>query len=98
MKNVDNFKKQAARYLSVARKNAPGIFILFLLAIYGFLGWRIVGLLGAAPSDADVSSQLQTVGIPKVNPDVVSKMEQLKDNNVSVQTLFEDARKNPFQE
>jgi predicted negative regulator of RcsB-dependent stress response len=84
--------------MDTARKNAAFIFLIFLLAIYGFLGWRILQLLQAEPDASSVSAKLQTVGVPKVDPDVVQKMEDLKDNNVNVQTFFDNARSNPFQE
>lgn len=98
MKNVTRIKEKFFHYLYIARQNAPVIFIVFLVAIYGFLAWRIMQLMEATPSSSDVSAQLQTVGIPKVDPTVVQKMEDLKDNNISVQTLFDNARSNPFQE
>jgi len=98
MKNTAHLKEQLSHYLVVARKNAAVVFFVFLMAIYGFLAWRISQLLQADPNPADVTAQLKTVGIPKVDPEVVKKVQDLKDNNVSVQTLFDDARSNPFQE
>lgn len=98
MKNLRRIKEQALHYLYVARQNAALIFIVFLVAIYGFLTWRIMQLMQTQPSSSDVSAQLQTVGVPKVDPTVVQKMEDLKDNNISVQALFDNARSNPFQE
>lgn len=97
MMRTEKLKEQLLSCLYGARKNAPLIFIVFLLAIYGFLAWRIFTLLQTGPDPGAVASQLQTVDI-KVDANAVQKMEQLKDNNVSVQTLFDDARKNPFQE
>jgi predicted negative regulator of RcsB-dependent stress response len=91
-------KDQLRHYLSIARKNAVFVFILFLILIYGFLGWRITELTKAEPSDADVAAGLKTIGVPKVDEEVVKKMEQLEDNSVSVNGLFKDARGNPFQE
>lgn len=96
--NKRNSKDQLRRYLHVLHRDAPLFIIVFLIAIYGFLSWRIVTLLQAEPDDSQVSSQLQTIGVPKVDPDVVSKINQLEDNSVSVQTLFDQARQNPFNE
>ena len=98
MKNTQRLKEKLFQYLSVVRNNAPIAFVIFLVAIYGFLAWRISQLLQAEPNASAVSAQLQNVGVPKVDPDVVNKMQQLKDNNVSVKSLFDDARSNPFQE
>jgi predicted negative regulator of RcsB-dependent stress response len=98
VKNTQHLKELSLRYLYIVRKNAPVVFLVFLIAIYGFLAWRITQLLQAEPESSAVSAQLKTVGVPKVDPDVVRKMEELKDNNVSVKSLFDDARSNPFQE
>lgn len=86
------------RYLHVARKYAGLIFVLFLLAIYGFLSMRIMQLTQAEPDPTAVAAELKTVGVPAVDEEVVEKLEKLKDNSVSVQTLFDEARSNPFQE
>lgn len=97
-KNIKISKDQLLAYVHTARKYAALAFLLFLVAIYGFLGWRIVSLTGEEPNQADVSTQLKTVGVPKVNQDVVDKMQKLDDNSVSVHTLFDQARQNPFSE
>lgn len=90
--------KQLHHYIHVLRKDAPLIILIFLCAIYGFLSWRIATLMQTEPDDSQVSAKLQTVGVPKVDPTVVSKISQLNDNSVSVHTLFEQARDNPFSE
>lgn len=91
-------KDQLVHYLHTLHRYAPLMLIIFLVGIYGFLSWRIITLTQARPSASAVSAELKTVGVPKVDEEVVRKMEQLEDNSVSVQTLFDDARSNPFQE
>ena len=91
-------KEQIAHYLHIARKNAALVFVCFLIAVYGFLAWRVTQLLQAEPDQTAITAELKTVGVPKVDEDVVRKMEQLEDHSISVQTLFDDARSNPFQE
>lgn len=91
-------KDTLSRYLRLARKNAPLLFAVFLIAIYGFLSWRILELLQSEPDAAAVSAEVKAVGVPKVDEEVVRKIQQLEDNSVSVQTLFDEARSNPFQE
>ncbi|HSH18723.1 MAG TPA: hypothetical protein VK978_05065 [Candidatus Saccharimonadales bacterium] len=91
-------KDQLTHYVQLLRRYTPLLFLLFLVSIYGFLCWRILSLSGTQPDPAAVSAELKTVGVPKVDEEVVRKMEQLKDNSVSVQTLFDEARSNPFKE
>lgn len=91
-------KETLAHYVNNVRKNAALIALVFVVAVYGFLGYQIFTLFQAQPNESQVSSQLQTVGIPKVDPTVISKINQLEDNSVSVQSLFDQARQNPFNE
>lgn len=86
------------RSLDKARRYAGIGFVVFFVAIYGYLGWRIFSLNSVEPDPSAVASQLKTAGVPRVDPTVLSKIQQLQDNSVEVQTLFDNARSNPFQE
>jgi hypothetical protein len=72
-------------------------FIIFTAAIYGFVVFRINNLKSTEPSSDQVSSQIQADRVPKIDPDTIKQLESLQDNSVSVQTLFDQARNNPFQ-
>jgi len=74
------------------------LFFLLLAAVYGFLFYRIGALNNAEPDPTALSSQNQTAQVPRINPSVVNQLQQLQDNSVNVQTLFDQARSNPFQE
>ena len=50
------------------------------------------------PNEDDVTAQLQAVHPPKLDPAIITKIQQLQDNSVGVQALFNEARNNPFQE
>lgn len=91
-------KEQINGLIRSVRKYAVFAFLLFLIAIYGFLSLRVTQLLQAEPDSVEVTAELKTMGIPEINEEVVSKMEKLEDNSVSAQTLFDEARSNPFQE
>ena len=73
------------------------LFLLLLVAVYGFVLLQIGSLSNAQPSSTAVSSQAQTVAIPHIDPTVVQQIQNLQDNSVSVQALFNQARTNPFQ-
>ncbi|MEO6513640.1 MAG: hypothetical protein ABIR37_03045 [Candidatus Saccharimonadales bacterium] len=72
------------------------LFLIFLAAIYGFVLYRINTLAAAEPTDSATSQAISKT--PHIDENVVIQLENLKDNSVSVQTLFEEARSNPFQE
>lgn len=74
------------------------IFIVSILLIFSFLVFRINMLTRIEPSDDAVSEKLQTVKRPKIDQDSIDKLQALQDNSVEVQTLFQQARNNPFHE
>ena len=58
--------------------------------------WQIGTLSRTEPSETEVSEQLKTV--TQINQESIDKIQQLRDQNVRVQSLFKEARDNPFQE
>ena len=84
--------------LSRAAKYIALLFLLLLIGVYGFVAFRIYTLQNVQPSSSDVAAQAQPYATPKVDPAVVTQMQALQDNNVSVQALFDQARNSPFQE
>ncbi len=91
-------KVQLLRAVRTARKYTVIIYLVFFLSIYGFLAWRTISLSQVEPDQSAVTAELKTSGVPKIDQEVLNKIQQLQDNSVSVQTLFEEARSNPFQE
>jgi hypothetical protein len=98
--NLD-LKSMPAQLLKVAhklRRYAVFIFILTILGIFGFLVFRINTLTNAEPTEEALEEQLSTVKRPRLDQSVADKLELLEDTNVEVQTLFNQARDNPFNE
>lgn len=74
------------------------LFFLALAALYGFIVWRINVLSSAPPSASDLSSASKGTAQPHIDQTTIDKIKSLQDNNVNVQSLFDQARQNPFQE
>ncbi len=90
---IDKLSSNIAKF----RKYSFLVFIVFLSALYGFVLFRINSLAQAQPSSDAVTSQVKAAQVPRIDPKVVKQLESLKDNSVSVQALFDQARSNPFQ-
>jgi len=91
--------RQAAKKVALFL-NTYRVFLFFLVvsALYGFIVWRINVLAVATPTQAEVQTAQQENATPRIKQSVVDKIMSLKDNSVRVQTLFEEARNNPFSE
>lgn len=74
------------------------IFIVLIMSTYSLLVFRINVLTNKQPDDSTVTTQLQAVNPPKLDPNIITKILQLQDNSVEVKALFNQARENPFQE
>ncbi len=85
------FKARFVRYRAV-------IFVVFIALVYGYLFWQINNFNNAKPNPLQVSNQASSPAatIPRIDPATIQKIEQLKDNSVNVQALFNQSRNNPF--
>lgn len=73
-------------------------FVILLAAVYGFVLYNIQAAVTAEPSQTAIDAKVQSTATPHVDPEVVQQMQSLQDHSVNVQTLFDQARSNPFQE
>jgi hypothetical protein len=82
--------RQLGRYRTV-------FFLAFVAVLYGILLLHINSLDNQQPSDQAVNSQVKAANVPRIDQAVVRQIQSLQDNSVSVQSLFDQARNNPFQ-
>lgn len=98
-KNIE--VKQIIKSLKLAlqklRRYAWFLFIVGTLLLYSFLVARISMLSDPKPDEQTVTEQMNTVKRLKIDQSSIDRIEQLKDQNIGVQALFEEARDNPFQ-
>lgn len=96
---TDSLKRPIMQMLRVVNRYRGITFFILLAILYGFIVWRINVLSTAPPSEADVkSAELTAAPSPKIDEASARAINNLKDNSVRVQALFEDARNNPFNE
>ena len=96
--NLSAASKKLQAFSQTLQKYLGLVFVVTMLGLYSFLVFRINSLTTAEPSDDAITEKLNTVQRPKVDEDIVSKVQNLEDNSVEVKALFQDARDNPFSE
>lgn len=74
------------------------LFLAFIVLLYGFVMLRINSLSTAQPSGDAVASHVKSAHLLHIDQSVVNQLQSLQDNSVSVNSLFNQARNNPFQE
>jgi hypothetical protein len=99
MKNSDLRERLAAIQAQLVKRRIL-IFVIFVALVYGYTIVQIGKLSTAEPTSADIVLNEQSQGeqSPHIDPQIINKIENLKDNSVSVKALFDQARQNPFQE
>jgi hypothetical protein len=92
--NVSNLLpalKENARHVL---RYAGIMFFCLVAGIYIFVLFRINTLASAQPTAEETASTTKL----QVNRKIADQLLKLEDNSVNVQSLFDDARNNPFQE
>lgn len=74
------------------------LFVVLVAGVYSFLVLRINNLQNAQPNTVSGTEKVTTAATPRIDPKLVQQLQQLQDNSVSVKSLFDEARSNPFQE
>ncbi len=93
VKQITNIFRSAAEKF---KHYAGFLFVVTVLLIYSFLVLRISLLSDPEPDEAAVAEQMSTVKRLRIDQNSINKIEQLEDQNIGVQSLFEEARDNPF--
>lgn len=75
----------------------PLMFLVIIASIYSFLLIEIGTISNTGPDESAVANQTASIS-PNIDKKAIEQMKALQDNSVNVQTLFEQARSNPFNE
>jgi len=98
MKNIQDTLERLNELLPKVKRYLPVLFVCLLLGIYGFLMYRVSSLTAGGPDSSTADSAVQTAKVPHIDPKLISQLQSLQDNSTNVQSLFDQARQNPFQE
>ena len=63
----------------------------------GFLVIRIGELSRSEPSQEQIDERLQNIKAPKVDQTAIDSLKSLQDRNISISSLFDNGRNNPFE-
>lgn len=85
-------------FIDFCRKNRVFVIILVVVAIFGFIVFRINYFNNLTPSESALDEQLKISSRPKIDKAIVEKLTNLESENIQVKALFNQARENPFNE
>jgi hypothetical protein len=96
--NISKLTARLQPIIAYLKRYSVILFALFFLGMYGFLVYRINVLTNSEPDAAAVDESINTVKRLKIDQSSIDKMLQLEEENIEVQSLFQQARENPFTE
>lgn len=94
----EKLQNYATKVLAIAKRYAVIIFVVVFSALSGFLVMRIGELSRAEPEQAQIDLRLEEVKRTKLDEDTISKLRVLQDKNISIESLFDNGRTNPFED
>jgi len=99
---MNNYTEKLQGYgnqiLTYAKRYAVIIFVVVFSVLSGFLVMRIGELSRAEPEQAQIDLRLEEVKRTKLDEDTISKLRVLQDKNISIESLFDNGRTNPFED
>ncbi|MBA2279096.1 hypothetical protein H0V99_01480 [Candidatus Saccharibacteria bacterium] len=95
---MDKLNKQLHELLPKLKHYVPLLCILAFGVMYSYLLYTSGKLVKQEPSEFKIGQVYQGTPRPKIDAEVAKKLNDLQDQNIEVQTLFENARNNPFAE
>jgi hypothetical protein len=95
--NINNILAKLAPLKNFIIKNSVIIFIVMVGAIFGFITLRIASYSNIEPSYDQVDERKSSLRAVKLDDSAVQKIELLEDRNISIESLFNNGRANPFE-
>lgn len=83
---------------SFVSKHKIVLSLILVASIYNLMLFKINSLASKEPDPVTLEDKLQNVKVIKIDEDVVKKLNVLEDRNITLETLFDNGRDNPFQE
>lgn len=96
--DIKDITNKLQGFIAKLKRYAPLTFILCVLFLYGYLVLHINELTQVEADELTVLEELQSTTRPEIDQAAVDKILELQDQNVQIETLFQEARDNPFAE
>lgn len=73
------------------------LFVLFVVGVFGYITLVISYYSNAEPTQDQIENKKLTVKLVKLDEKAIEKIKELQDKNISIESLFNNGRDNPFE-
>ncbi len=95
--NLDSVTHKLESIKNSIVKHIVVISIVAVVSLFGFMVVRIYLLSTAEPTQAQVDDKLNSYKVVRLDPQIAALFRSLEDQNISIESLFDNGRTNPFQ-
>lgn len=96
--DINQIPNYIKKVIGKLKKFMVPIFLLFVISINGFLIYRINQYSSQEPSAEHVAEQQNVIKRIVIDEESIDKILRLEERNIAVQSLFKEARDNPFRD
>lgn len=83
---------------SVGKRYAALALFILVTGAYSYTVFEINRLVNSVPSEEKIAEKLQTTSVPRIDQRTMMTIQNLEDQNITTQAIFDRARQNPFAE
>lgn len=94
---LDSITHQLSPIKDFVVRYAVLIFVFSIVGIFAFMTMSIARYANLEPTDLQKDEKLSTLKTVKLDEKSIEKIQSLEDQNISIESLFDNGRDNPFQ-
>lgn len=95
---MQKYLPQLQKAAGILRRYLVLICIVGFGTMYGFLIMTAGKQAELEPSQSQIQNAYKKVARPKIDESAANKLRELESRNIEIQSIFEQARNNPFSE
>lgn len=95
---IKSIKPALQKLLKLEARHAVFLVIMLILVVYLLTVWKIGKLATAEPSIEDQTKADSAGRLLRVDESAIKQIQELEHRNANIQSLFNEARSNPFRE
>lgn len=95
--NIDTYVAKLIPVKEFIARYAVILFIIGVVAIFSFMTLGIAHFSDRKPTIVEETEKRMSVKVVKLDEKSINKIKELQDQNISIESLFDNGRENPFE-
>lgn len=95
--NIDTYLAKLVPIKTFISRYVVIIFIVSVVAVFSFMTLGIANFADREPTMLQIDEKRLSVKVVKLDEKSINKIKELQDQNISIESLFNNGRENPFE-